>query len=338
MIFKYNHDGLKGYVLFFYAETDRGRRNIYEFDISGVLARETVVSAELRLYKLAPRSDRLNDFDNTTLPSMIQVIQWPDAINSTTDDKLLLDQRFVEIEYSGLVSFNVTSAFHEFVAHEGDKIQKAFRVKVRDYFEEKFQTKKVVKFAKDPKHGDRRPLLVLFLQDSAIPVRDIKVPSSSGTHSRKKREVALTREELIKRVRRRTRKDTERVDAEERRKRQSKSKKRRSKSKGTCKLYEFEVDFERVGWETWIIAPTGYAANFCDGYCPYPLDAAFNATNHATVQAMLHEKGIKRRGNLLPNPCCVPHEFASLHVLYLDESNVVLKEFDNMVATSCGCH
>lgn len=82
----------------------------------------------------------------------------------------------------------------------------------------------------------------------------------------------------------------------------------------------------------------GYAANFCDGYCPYPLDAAFNATNHATVQAMLHEKGIKRRGNLLPNPCCVPHEFASLHVLYLDESNVVLKEFDNMVATSCGCH
>lgn len=257
MIFKYNHDGLKGYVLFYYAETDRGRRNIYEFDISGVLARETVVSAELRLYKLAPRSDRLNDFDNTTLPSMIQVIQWPDAINSTTDDKLLLDQRFVEIEYSGLVSFNVTSAFHEFVAHEGDKIQKAFRVKVRDYFEEKFQTKKVVKFAKDPKHGDRRPLLVLFLQDSAIPVRDIKVPSSSGTHSRKKREVALTREELIKRVRRRTRKDTERVDAEERRKRQSKSKKRRSKSKGTCKLYEFEVDFERVGWETWIIAPTG---------------------------------------------------------------------------------
>lgn len=240
-------------------ETDRGRRNIYEFDISGVLARETVVGAELRLYKMPPRSDRIMEAVNTSLPSMIQVIQWPDAINSSTDAKLLLDQRFVEIDYTGLVTFNVTAAFKSFVARDGDHVQKAFRVKVRDYFEEKFHTKKVVKFAKDPKHGDRRPLLVLFLQDSAIPVRDILVPTSHDTHVRRKREVQLTREELIKRVKRMTGKRIDTLDGEERRKRQP-TKTRRKKSKGQkspCRLYDFEVDFERLRWDSWIIAPTG---------------------------------------------------------------------------------
>lgn len=37
----------------------------------------------------------------------------------------------------------------------------------------------------------------------------------------------------------------------------------------------------------WIIAPEGYAANYCDGECSFPLNAHMNATNHAIVQTLV---------------------------------------------------
>ena len=51
----------------------------------------------------------------------------------------------------------------------------------------------------------------------------------------------------------------------------------------------------------WIIAPKGYAANYCDGECSFPLNAHMNATNHAIVQTLvstgwLHAMGGRGRG------------------------------------------
>ena len=37
----------------------------------------------------------------------------------------------------------------------------------------------------------------------------------------------------------------------------------------------------------WIIAPKGYAANYCDGECSFPLNAHMNATTHAIVQTLV---------------------------------------------------
>lgn len=38
-------------------------------------------------------------------------------------------------------------------------------------------------------------------------------------------------------------------------------------------------------------------------------------------------------------PCCVPDNLQSISLLYFDdEENVVLKQYDDMVALSCGCH
>lgn len=259
------------YCSYFATETDRGRRNIYEFDISGVLPRERVVAADLRLYKMPPRPERLSSLENSSLPSVIQVIQWPDAINSTPHEKQLLDQRFINVDYSGLVTFNVTAAFKSFQAREGDQIQKAFRVKVRDYFEEKFHTKKVVKFAKDPKQEDRRPLLVLFINDSAIPVQDIEVPTRhSEAHHIGKRHVKLSRHELVKRVRRGIGEGRTRTETEPRNKRQPKAKKRGRRTKSTCRLYDFTVDFERLEWHNWILAPTGKSFSILFAMCQSP--------------------------------------------------------------------
>lgn len=41
----------------------------------------------------------------------------------------------------------------------------------------------------------------------------------------------------------------------------------------------------------WIIAPKGYAANYCDGECSFPLNAHMNATNHAIVQTLVSTRG-----------------------------------------------
>lgn len=41
----------------------------------------------------------------------------------------------------------------------------------------------------------------------------------------------------------------------------------------------------------WIIAPKGYAANYCDGECSFPLNAHMNATNHAIVQTLVSSRG-----------------------------------------------
>lgn len=40
----------------------------------------------------------------------------------------------------------------------------------------------------------------------------------------------------------------------------------------------------------WIIAPEGYAANYCDGECSFPLNAHMNATNHAIVQTLVRSQ------------------------------------------------
>lgn len=45
--------------------------------------------------------------------------------------------------------------------------------------------------------------------------------------------------------------------------------------------------YSHVFLKDWIIAPEGYAANYCDGECSFPLNAHMNATNHAIVQTLV---------------------------------------------------
>ena len=58
-------------------------------------------------------------------------------------------------------------------------------------------------------------------------------------------------------------------------------------------------------------------------------------SNHATVQSIVHEL------NLTPGigrPCCVPTMLLPISLLYYDNhDNVVLKQYPDMVADSCGC-
>lgn len=110
---------------------------------------------------------------------------------------------------------------------------------------------------------------------------------------------------------------------------------RRANTSGECSRLELFVDFEQIGWSSWIIAPKGYPAYYCKGHCNFPLGQSQRPTNHATVQSIVHEL------NLAPDvgkPCCVPTSLLNVPLLFYDDNdNVVLRMYEDMVADSCGC-
>ncbi|XP_061175171.1 bone morphogenetic protein 2-B-like [Saccostrea echinata] len=140
---------------------------------------------------------------------------------------------------------------------------------------------------------------------------------------------------------------------EERKKRREERKRRKKNRKGKkgkgkraldfryrkrrgCAKHEMYVDFDEIGWSGWIISPKGYNAYHCKGSCPFPLGQSQKPTNHATVQSIVHALKV---GKDVSTPCCVPNKLYSISLLYFDDDeNVILKQYDEMVAASCGCH
>lgn len=106
------------------------------------------------------------------------------------------------------------------------------------------------------------------------------------------------------------------------------------KTKSYCKRYPLYVDFRKVGWDDWIVAPGGYEAFFCKGDCPFPLSEEMNATNHAVVQTLVNSRYPDR----VPKACCVPTELSAISMLYMDDDEkFVLKNHQDMVVEGCGC-
>lgn len=103
----------------------------------------------------------------------------------------------------------------------------------------------------------------------------------------------------------------------------------------SCQMQNLYVSFKDLKWQDWIIAPDGYQAFYCSGECNFPLNAHMNATNHAIVQTLVH---LMNPTNV-PKPCCAPTKLSAISVLYyLEDTNVILKKYKNMVVKSCGCH
>ncbi len=101
-----------------------------------------------------------------------------------------------------------------------------------------------------------------------------------------------------------------------------------------CRRHKLYVDFQEVGWNDWIVAPSGYHAYYCDGECPFPMADHLNSTNHAIVQTLVNSVN----PTAVPRACCVPTELSPISMLYLDESEkVVLKNYKDMVVQGCGC-
>lgn len=62
---------------------------------------------------------------------------------------------------------------------------------------------------------------------------------------------------------------------------------KRGSEKSLCRRVDLHVDFNQIGWGSWIIFPKRYNAYRCEGSCPGPVGEDLNPTNHAYMQVRI---------------------------------------------------
>ncbi|CAL8248299.1 unnamed protein product [Merluccius merluccius] len=110
---------------------------------------------------------------------------------------------------------------------------------------------------------------------------------------------------------------------------------RRNAKGNYCKKQSLFVEFKDIGWDSWILAPTGYDAFECSGVCTYPLTKHVTPTKHAIVQTLININSPQKAGKA----CCVPTKLEPISLLYLDDTGVVTYKYkyEGMVVAECGC-
>ncbi|XP_062337179.1 inhibin subunit beta Ab [Osmerus eperlanus] len=110
-----------------------------------------------------------------------------------------------------------------------------------------------------------------------------------------------------------------------------------SKIRICCKR-QFYVNFKDIGWNDWIIAPSGYHANYCEGDCPSHV-SSFTGSSlsfHSTVINHYRMRGYTPFQNI--KSCCVPTRLRAMSMLYYnEEQKIIKKDIQNMIVEECGC-
>ncbi|XP_071952261.1 growth/differentiation factor 8-like [Antedon mediterranea] len=104
-----------------------------------------------------------------------------------------------------------------------------------------------------------------------------------------------------------------------------------------CCLQDFYVSFAEIGWDDWIIEPSGYWANFCKGGCAIGTSPS---TAHTSLMYRFVEQEQDKEYRELLTPCCVPSSYSSQSILYHDTTDTELlfrREITDLVVQSCRC-
>ncbi|XP_071557702.1 protein 60A isoform X1 [Temnothorax nylanderi] len=279
---------------------ERGKR--LWFDVSEVPPEEYLIGGELRLYHHSHMRNRR--IHNSYTITVYRVLKTENGIRELQ----YIDAVNVTDSKRGWLTFNTTEALDHWINNpEGNR---GLYLSVRD--ERSAHEVKpedigiAVGLRGDP---DKQPFIVGYFKSSGV--REAKVRQKRDAKRKKKSEVTSW-----------DYRNNPYTDPG-------------AQYSRTCKIQTLYVSFRDLQWQDWIIAPDGYDAYYCSGECNFPLNAHMNATNHAIVQTLVH---LVSPGKV-PKPCCAPTKLSAISVLYfLDESNVILKKYKNMVVKSCGCH
>lgn len=106
-----------------------------------------------------------------------------------------------------------------------------------------------------------------------------------------------------------------------------------------CCRDELYINFEDIGWNDWILHPTGYHAYFCRGSCSNAASLTVSGSPYNNViRKLLARTGntAHRKGEIVP--CCSPTQLSPIQLLYVDSNNTITqKTLPNMVVEACGC-
>ncbi|KAM4551890.1 inhibin subunit beta Ab [Odontesthes bonariensis] len=105
-----------------------------------------------------------------------------------------------------------------------------------------------------------------------------------------------------------------------------------------CCKHQFYVNFKDIGWSDWIIAPSGYHANYCEGDCPSHM-ANMGGSSLSFHSAVISHYRMRGYGPFQDSKaCCVPTRLRAMSMLYYDqEQKVIKKDIRDMVVEECGC-
>ncbi|XP_060639862.2 bone morphogenetic protein 2-like [Anolis sagrei] len=301
-----NHSGAQGQLL---------------FRLSREAKQERILTAELHLFKLRPQTLGGPRRQHFCQVSVYQVLDL--AGTGSPSGKKLLCSRLLSLLGSGWEVFSVTQAVHDLVSEEDNGLGLVVTVDGLPDLGSDLGLDPTVRFASGrDHHSSRKPMLVLFAQDDspAAPLpsrvsRDVAwplpAPSLNRIRGSRSAEVSVWAEE------------------------ESDS----PPAPGPCRRLPLVVEVEDLGWGGWVISPRGVGAYQCRGGCPFPLGAGLRPSNHAVLRSIA--RALRPPGpRAPPAPCCVPDALLPINLLYFDggdRDNVVLKQFPDMVAASCGC-
>nr|XP_060630770.1 bone morphogenetic protein 6 [Anolis sagrei ordinatus] len=276
----------------------------FKFNLSKIPEGETVTAAEFRIYK----DCIFGGFKNQTF--LITIYQVLQEHQNRDSDLFMLDTRAVWASEEGWLEFDITATSNMWVINPQHNLGLQMSVVTRDGLS--INPREAGLIGRDGPY-DKQPFMVAFFKVSEVHVRTAR---SASNRRREQSRNRSTQPQDVSRV-------------------SSVTDYNSSDLKTACRKHELYVSFQDLGWQDWIIAPKGYAANYCDGECSFPLNAHMNATNHAIVQTLVHLMNPEN----VPKPCCAPTKLNAISVLYFDDnSNVILKKYRNMVVRACGCH
>nr|XP_016850649.1 PREDICTED: bone morphogenetic protein 6 [Anolis carolinensis] len=269
----------------------------FKFNLSQIPEGETVTAAEFRIYKDCV----FGGFKNQTF--LITIYQVLQEHQNRDSDLFMLDTRAVWASEEGWLEFDITATSNMWVINPQHNLGLQMSVVTRDGLS--INPREAGLIGRDGPY-DKQPFMVAFFKVSEVHVRTAR---SASNRRREQNRNRSTQPQDVSRV-------------------SSVTDYNSSDLKTACRKHELYVSFQDLGWQDWIIAPKGYAANYCDGECSFPLNAHMNATNHAIVQTLVHLMNPEN----VPKPCCAPTKLNAISVLYFDDnSNVILKKYRNMV-------
>ncbi|NXD29411.1 MIS factor, partial [Spelaeornis formosus] len=106
---------------------------------------------------------------------------------------------------------------------------------------------------------------------------------------------------------------------------------RSARQQAHCRLQELTIDLRD---RRFIIMPTAYTGNNCEGSCRLPLSSRIPSYFSHTVLLL----GMQERGSPLRRaPCCVPVRYSGQLIISLSSDGLQIRKFPNMVAEECGC-
>ena len=100
-----------------------------------------------------------------------------------------------------------------------------------------------------------------------------------------------------------------------------------------CTRQSYHLDFRTL--HNHLLSPKMLDIGICRGECMRPTSPNGPQTNHARIQAILHQNQSLR--SVIPAPCCSPQSLSSVNFLFFQGDTLTLRTKHDLVVVGCGC-